>query len=607
MKRILLFLCFFTFVVKVKSQTNKTQQIEKHIKLSKTYLLKNLDSSFFHAEKAISLANTTQLDTLISKAAIQKSSVFIFKNRFQQADSILNGLLKKKLPPHIKGQVWHNLATIQYKQQALEKALELYIKAAKTTEQSKHKKPLLNTYANIGVINARLNNFSIAQKYLEKAVALADFNQPLKLQILVNLSNIYKVQKQFLKFEESIFEAEKIANKYKINRFLAIIYTNLSDYYAKDKGNYTKAIFYGKKGLNLKKQSASKSSLSLSYNNIAHSYLLNKKYQQAIYYLDSALPNAKGRLKSYIYNNYKTAYSKLNNYKKALHYANLKDRIKDSLHNKKQKETITEITEKYESEKKEQQIDLLHAENALKSHKIQNQQYLLLAAIFGFILLTALVILWFRNQKTKATLEKASLQYKFLQTQLNPHFLFHSLNSIQSFIYLNKKEASLTYIKNYSELMRFIFDASTTNFISVKEDAEAMQAYLKLQQANFSSDIHFSLEFDESISNCIIPPMFIQPYIENAIQHGIKQVENGMVTVHYKNAKDCIEVLVFDNGNGFETKNNNRLLEKNSSLAVIQNRIKNLYKTYKYPIQEKITSTEKGTSILLTFPKKYHY
>ncbi len=606
MRNLFFFLCAcFSFTLQVKAQTTNRQTIESYIKKSKELSQKAIDSSFLYINKATKLSIEIQDDTLLAKSLLQNSSLYLLTNRFKKADSLLHLNLKENLPLHIKGQTLHNLGTIQYKKQEFEKALALYIEAAKTTEKSKNKKLLVNTYTNIGVINARLQNFNNAQKYLEKALGLIQNNTPLQLQVLVNLLGVYKNQKLYSKFEESSFKTEALALKYNSKRILAIVYNNLSDYYNSNTTHINKAIFYGKKSIAIKKELDHSANLTYPYNNLGYTYLQNKQYKNAISYLDSALPTAKGLLKSYILNNLKDAYLGLGDYKKAMFFAELKDQIKDSLNSVAQKEKVTVITEKYESEKKEQEIQLLNSENQLKESKIKNQRSFLIGGILAVLIFIAFALLWFRNQKNKQSLQEASLKHKLFQTQLNPHFLFHSLNSIQSFIYLNKKEDSLNYISNYSKLMRSIFDNSSADFITIEEDVTAMRAYLALQQVNFKNNVQLSIDVDEEIHTCLIPPMFIQPYIENAIQHGIQHIEDGKISIHYYNKPSTIEVTIFDNGKGFESKNNNQLLERKSSLQVTEQRIQNLKKTYNYTITVNVTSTHNsGTKIKLTFPKK---
>ncbi len=604
LKKICILFLYVILFVKANSQSDVSNKIYKHIETSKSYLLKNLDSALVYSEKAVFLAQKTQLDTLIAKAQTQKSSVHILKNEFDKGDSILSLLLTTKLPPHIEGQIWHNLGSIQYRKQNLDKALELYIKAAKTTERSKQKKLLLNTYTNIGVINATLSDFKKAQDYLEKAVVLAEKNEPLKLQILSNLSNIYKENKELVKYEKTSLEAERLAKKHNIPRVLATIYTNLSIYYSNDKPDYNKALYYGLQSIELKRKEKHYQNLPLAYNNVAHVYLKNKAYKKAIVYLDSALPNANELLKNYIYNNYKEAYSGLNNHKQALHYTNLRDIIKDSLNAIKQKERIAEITEKYASEKKEQEINYLNAKTELQTNKIKNQQFLILTSMLIIALIGVLGYFWYKNQKTKQSLQKATLRHKLLQTQLNPHFIFHSLNSIQSYIYQNKKNESISYLSNYSKLMRSIFDSTSADFISIADDAETINTYLQLQQMNFSENVEFSVELEEGIEHYQIPPMLVQPYVENAIQHGIKTIKNGIVIVNYTSKNDDIEICVYDNGTGLPSKSDTGLHQYDTSSEVISKRIENLLRVYKFKIKTDVSSNKEGTEVKIRFPKK---
>ncbi|GGX04088.1 tetratricopeptide repeat-containing sensor histidine kinase [Aquimarina muelleri] len=601
----IIFIVFSSFGILAQSNTNNIKQIELKLAESKELFQKNLDSSLYYSNSALQLSTLIKNDTLIAKSHLQKSSVLILKKRFSEADSLLQNNLNKDLPKHIKGQTLHNLATIQYYKQDFEKALGIYLKAAKILEQAKNSKQLVNTYTNIGSINAALKNFKNAQKYLERALPLSEFNEMIKLQILVNLCNIYLEQKMFKKYTDNIFEAEKLAKKYNSKNTLSVIYTNLSNYYTENDTNYDLALTYGKKAISLKKELNQIQTINVTYNNVGHSYLKKGEYKKAIAYMDSAMIGAQGILKTYIYNNLKDSYLGINNYKKALFYADLKDFHKDSIVDAKQKEKVAELTEKFESEKQQQQIDILDSKNQIQALTIKQQNYILVALIVFALLLLILGYFGFKNYKTKQKLNTLLLQQKLRKIQLNPHFLFNALQSIQNFIHQNDKEKSSSYLTSYSKLIRLILEKSDHDFISVAEDKQALEAYLDLQKINQNNVFSYTIQIQNNVEEDfdILPPLITQPFVENAILHGLKDKTEGLITIkYYKNNTDlCVSIK--DNGRGFEIhKEDSKKLHKSMSMQIVREQLKNLNKTSKkINGNVSIGSSPKGTEVVLTF------
>ncbi|WP_346883021.1 tetratricopeptide repeat protein [uncultured Algibacter sp.] len=598
-------IAFNTTLTYGQSTIHKPGEIETLIVKSKVLLQKDVDSALVYIEKATKLSKLIVNDTLLAKSHLQKSSILIFKKEFSEADSLLQYNLTKILPKHIKGQTLHNLGTIQYYKQDYKKALNLYLKAAKVLEQTKSPQQLVNTYSNIASINASLKNFKNAQTYLERALALNDYTEIVRLQILVNLCSVYYNQKLFKKYTNTIFEAEKLAKKYNSIAILSTIYNNLSMYYAEEGANYERAVTYGKKAISLKKKINKTNTLNVTYNNVGHSYLKKREYSKAIKYLDSAVPLSHGLLKSYVYNNLKASYLGLKQYKTALHYATLKDHIKDSITNEQQREKVTEITEKYESEKKQQQINILDTENKLQTLTIKQQHYLLIAlAIFGF-LIGVLGYFGFKNYKTQQQLDKVLLQQKLRKTQLNPHFLFNALQSIQNFIHQNDKKKSNTYLASYSKLIRLILEKSDDNFTSVEDDKIAIASYLNLQQLNYNNKFSYTVDVDNAVDEDfdMLPTLITQPFVENAILHGLKENNEGHIHVNYYKENNALHVSITDNGKGFEIKDDDsKRLHKSMSMNIIKEQLKNLNKSSKsFNGSININTLPEGTKVVLSF------
>jgi tetratricopeptide (TPR) repeat protein len=588
-----------------QEEVAKHQQIEILLQKSKKLAQTAIDSSFFYVDKALRTAKLIGNDTLLAKANIQKSSLHIFKKEFSKSGVLLQENLKKELPKHLKGLTLHNLGTIQYYKQDFKKALTLYLQAAKILEQTKNNQQLVSTYSNIGAINASLKNYKNAQLYLERALALSDFNEVIKLQILVNLSNIYYSQELFEKYKASIFQAEEIALKHDSKNILATIYTNLAMFYTDDGSDYDLAATYGKKAIALRKELSTTNALNITYNNVGHAYLKKKEYHKAISYLDSASIGAKGIVKSYIYNNLKESYLGLEQYKTALYYADLKDAIKDSITNEQQKESVAELTEKYESEKKEQRINILDTQNKLQALTIQQQNYLLTGLAVFALLIVVLGYFGFKNYKIQQQLDKVLLQQRLRKTQLNPHFLFNALQSIQNFIHKNDKEKSSSYLTSYSKLIRLVLEKSDEDFSTVEDDKTAIESYLNLQLLNYENKFSYTIKVEDSVDEDfdMLPTLITQPFVENAILHGLKDNTKGLINITYFKKNNVLSVTITDNGKGFEIKKEDaKRLHKSMSMEIIQEQLKNLNKTSKnFKGAIDIDSSSKGTQVTLSF------
>ncbi|WP_405292456.1 tetratricopeptide repeat protein [Algibacter sp. Ld11] len=598
-------IAFNVSITNAQEAINQPQQIEALLLKSKVLAQTNIDSSYFYALQAVKDSKQIKNDSLIAKSHLQQSSLLIFKKEFSKSDSLLQQNLNKKLPKHIKGLTLHNLATIEYYKQDFQKALTLYLQAANILEQTKKTEQLVNTYSNIGAINASLKNYKNAQIYLERALEISDSNEVVKLQILVNLCNIYLNEKQFEKYTKSIYVAEQLAVKYNSKNTLATIYNNLAIYFTNNGADYNKAITYGEKAILLKKELNSTNTLDVTYNNVGNAYLKRKDYKKAISYLDSASIGAQGLLKSYIFNNLKESYLGLEQYKTALHYADLKDKIKDSITNQKQKESVAELTEKYESEKKEQRINILNTKNKLQALTIKQQNYLLLALIIFVILITTLAYFGFKSYKVQQQLDKVLLQQRLRKMQLNPHFLFNALQSIQNFIYQNDKEKSSSYLTSYSKLIRLVLEKSDDDFITVEDDKIAIESYLSLQLLNYNNKFSFKIDIADSVNEDfdMLPTLITQPFVENAILHGLKDNDQGVISVEYYKRDSILYVSIKDNGKGFEVKkDDSNRLHKSMSMDIIKEQLKNLNKTakdFKGDIDVKTTSN--GTQVILSF------
>jgi len=162
--------------------------------------------------------------------------------------------------------------------------------------------------------------------------------------------------------------------------------------------------------------------------------------------------------------------------------------------------------------------------------------------------------------------QKFDLEQKALRLQMNPHFIFNSLNSIQSYILSHDAEKAVQYLGKFSQLMRLILTHSAHKFISLKDELLAVSYYLDLEKLRFEDKFDYSVNVDENIDEEFIeiPPMIIQPYIENAIIHGLlHKPTKGKIDIDFKLMGNRVICTVVDNGIGREKSLE---LEKQSGL-----------------------------------------
>ena len=159
-------------------------------------------------------------------------------------------------------------------------------------------------------------------------------------------------------------------------------------------------------------------------------------------------------------------------------------------------------------------------------------------------------------EKIKATYDKqlAELKITALKSQMNPHFIFNSLNSIKLYIINNEKENAVYYLNKFSKLIRKILDSTREKEIALSEEMETMGLYVSIENIRFSNGIEFLLDIDPDIQmeTIKIPPLILQPFIENAIWHGLSAKENNkkLFLRVQKHHEEYIKISVEDNGIG---------------------------------------------------------
>lgn len=207
-----------------------------------------------------------------------------------------------------------------------------------------------------------------------------------------------------------------------------------------------------------------------------------------------------------------------------------------------------------------------------------------------------------------------TLEQKALQLQMNPHFIFNVLNGIKALGNSDNKEELNKTISQFSVLLRSVLNNSRLEEISLKEEIKTLENYLSLEQKMSSKTFEFSIE--KKLDNIdpeeiLIPPMLLQPFIENAIKHGISKITSeGKIRVVFEVKHRFLECVVLDNGIGFHQSQKKNKTKNHSSVAlkVTKERIENLSKFSAFSVEEiKKENTVLGTKIWFKIPLETDY
>lgn len=223
---------------------------------------------------------------------------------------------------------------------------------------------------------------------------------------------------------------------------------------------------------------------------------------------------------------------------------------------KQQSEAVVEATVKYETltEAAQKEQEILQLNSELKDQTIRTlrwRNYLVYGGI-GIACLILLVIVYFRRRQARARLEVEKLRKQAIQLQMNPHFFFNSLNSINLYIAKNEKEKASEYLVSFAKMMRQTLENSQEDAVFLEKEIEFLRNYLSLEQLRMRN-FAFRFEVEEGLGSCRIPALMIQPLVENSLQHGFKDIDyEGSLLVRIRRTSDFLQVEVIDNGWGHE-------------------------------------------------------
>lgn len=572
----------------------------------------SLNVSFSHASSIDSLKqlfNQCKIDTTKVKLLNGLSSKYRDIGNFDSAVFFADSSIRLAINLNYKkgiAKAYNNAGIASYYLGNYKNALKNYFASYKTYERlanadkANYNKDYADIYNNIGMVYQALNDNKKALEYHKKALHIREGieNNIDLADSYNNIGIIYSQTGEYEKASENYKKALALKLELKNEKSIAQTYNNIGSntlrrgILLKESGNNVGANSYFKKALDnymavlkIQEKIEDKQSIAMSYANIGGAYYYLQNYSASEKWFLMGLDLSKAMRERYLLKEIYSGLSEVNfktgSYKDAFFYLQQSNQYEDSILNEETAKSITEMQTKYETEKKNKQINLLEKEKKIQSLELSKQQEQAAkdrvtrnsGIVVFFLLLILAWTIYSRHrlkEKTMQVQQNAELEMKALRAQMNPHFIFNSLASIQQFIYSQKSDAANEYLSRFSKLIRMIFNHSGEKNISLTDDLEALKLYMDLEQLRLDGKFvyHFHIESDIEAEEIEIPPLIIQPYVENAIWHGISQLEGeGKIDILIKmnclGKSNILMCIVKDNGIGREQSKKNKK-QKNS-------------------------------------------
>lgn len=268
-----------------------------------------------------------------------------------------------------------------------------------------------------------------------------------------------------------------------------------------------------------------------------------------------------------------------------------------------------ELETQYAVKAKDDQIRSLGRSNA-DALKIKHQQQWIIASLgTALILLVILGILWQRRRKLAEKLRQTELEQQLLRSQMEPHFIFNTLAVLQSFIRNKENEKAVRYLNQFARLLRVSLENSREGFVPLRDEISALENYLSLQSMRFEGSFDYEINVYEwyEEDDLLIPPMLLQPFVENAILHGIKQINyKGHISVKVAKDQHSLHCIIEDNGRGMQPVTDHNKVSL--STRITRERLTILSRETGQPagidITDKKVEFQQGTRVVLTIPFK---
>ena len=544
-------------------------------------------------KRSVSASNSVGVQIKLARAYVQSKN-------YQESITLCKSLLTKKLPPFQEVETYEILGDTYSMIDDSEKGIENYQKALEIASRHLITPKITDLNSKIAAVYANSGAADAAEEYYGNSLELSTReNKKRAAQEKDKVADFYGKNQNFDKEIElrnlALEEIEAIADDEAPETVNGALTTQRQNY------------------------------------KIGNAYVSQEKYDDAIPFYERSIVEAEAKedlvVKKDATRKLSELYRDRGDFDKAAATYENYVAVVDELYVKKEQEISQAARFSKEMALKQNRITSLENDRklnesryklAFENEELINKNSSIQNWIIGALILIALLLLYaaytqFKNVRQQQYVNN-QLALKNLRSQMNPHFIFNALNSVNSFISSNDERAANRYLSDFSQLMRSVLENSEENFIPLSKEIELLELYVKLEHFRFKDKFDYTVTIDPAIDldQFVIPPMLLQPYIENAVWHGLRyKKERGSLAVKFEKVNaETMVITITDDGIGRTQskalKTENQKKQQSKGMGNIKKRISILNKMYRDKVDVFIEDAQEdatGTRVRLTLKK----
>tara|TARA_R110002051_G_scaffold267030_1_gene327020 strand:- start:26648 stop:28417 length:1770 start_codon:yes stop_codon:yes gene_type:complete len=494
------------------------------------------------------------------------------------------------------------------------KALECYHKALSIIEKNKK----LIDYK-VGILGNIATIYYEQEEYLKALSIFKDLLQnskTIELRSLANIANIYgSLQKQdsaIYYYKEALKHPQLAENV----MYEANLWSNISLMYQQN-NSLQEAIEAIEKSLDLIDAHNIEFVRPTAYTNAAMVYLAQKDYSNARKYALEALQFSENSgnlfMQKSAWGTLADVYEAEHDDSKSLEAYKKYTVYKDSLNNQNRRVEINRQQMEFDFEKKEAlgKVEIKRL-STIKQATLIGAIGLLLVSFIGFMMYKRKQDAVSKQKEAEFNVLVSDTELKALRAQMNPHFVFNSLNSIGDYILKNDTDKAQEYLIQFAQLMRMVLENSEQKEIVLSEELKFIELYLQVESKRLPNRFTYTITVMDGLEteNILIPPLLLQPFIENSIWHGFNSIATtGQILIVIKKENDMLLCSIEDNGIGRNSKTSENSQKKSFGIAITENRLNILNQKKKSKGKLRITDTKNhsGTYVEVSLPLEFYF